>query len=114
MMAPGGEEVPPPWRLEPECYGYIVRCYAMLLLIAHECARARAWGGNAIARGLEKHPSGDAHALQACGIDAASHFEAQCTRRWTVFSLPQEPQRCIIAVIATLMNDALMWEVQKD
>ena len=76
--------------------------------------RGHALGGNAIARGLEMDPSGDVHALQACGIDAASHLEAQCTRRWTVFSLPQEPQRCIIAVIATLMNDALIWKVEKD
>ena len=27
---------------------------------------------------------------------------------------PQEPQRCIIGVIATLMNDALIWKVEKD
>eukprot|EP00959_Pyramimonas_sp_CCMP1952_P196072 4099498-Pyramimonas_sp.AAC.1 len=51
------------------------------------CSGTRS-GGNAIAWGLEKDPSGDAHALQACGADAASHLEAQCTRR------------CIIAIIA--------------
>ena len=70
------------------------------------CSGARL-GGNLIARGLEGLTSGDI-------VARASHLEAQCTRRWTVFSLPQEPQRCIIAVIATLMNDALMWEVEKD
>ena len=48
----------------------------MLLPITHERARARYCGGNAIARGLEKDPSGDVYALQACGIDAASHLEA--------------------------------------
>ena len=48
----------------------------VLLLVTHESARARAWGCNAIARGLEKDPSGDVYALQACGVEAASHLHA--------------------------------------
>ena len=39
------------------------------------CSGARL-GGNAIARGLEKDPSGDVYALHACGVEAASHLHA--------------------------------------
>eukprot|EP00959_Pyramimonas_sp_CCMP1952_P254973 5325251-Pyramimonas_sp.AAC.1 len=108
-MAPRRKGVLPPWRLEPECndmMGYAVPGYRLsrMRVLGH------ALGGGPTAWGLGKDPSGDAHAMQACGIDATSHLEAQRTRRWNACSLPQEPQRCIAAVIATLMNDALIWK----